>query len=233
MNGAVNVMRSVAREEIARRSDALLAVVTATYPHAAADDDHNLEVDVRLKHSDLVLRGVPVGVPHVGVAAPPRVGDLVLVCFVDGQLNQPLVSSRYYHADERAPLAKADEVLFEHRVKDGTLNHLRFADDGTIFLQRDVTKPEDNSEAKTTIRIDGKSGDVLIQAGKEIVIEIKHGSELKLTCDGKPITVACKALDISCDDKMTVHGNVEVKGDLTVASAAHSTKISGNEITGA
>ena len=63
-------------------------------------------------------------------------------------LNQPLVVGRFYHADDRPPLHHDGEVLFEHRVPDGTLNQLRFTDDGSIFIQRDVTKPEDNTEAK-------------------------------------------------------------------------------------
>jgi phage baseplate assembly protein gpV len=232
VSSVVELVQRVVREELARRRDGLLGVVTATYPHAAEDDDNNLEIDVRLKHEDLELRRVPVGVSHVGAAVPPRVGDLVLVRLVDGQLNQPLVTSVFYHADERPPLAQENEVLLEHRVPDGTLNHLRFQADGSMLLQRDVTKPADGSEAKTTIRIDGASGDVRLQAGDEIVVELKHGSELVITCDGKPITIGCKSLDLTCDDGMTVHGNVEVKGDLKVSATAHSTTISGNEITG-
>ena len=151
----MEVIQQVVRQELARRRTALLGVVTGVFAHTEADDDNNYEVDLRLKHEDLELRRVPLAVPHVGVAAPARVGDLVVVQFVDGDLNQPLVTGRFYHADDRPPLHHEGEVLFEQRVPDGTLNHLRFTDNGSIFLQRDVTKPEDNSAAKTSIRIDG------------------------------------------------------------------------------
>ena len=153
--------------------------------------------------------------------------------FVDGDLNQPLVTGRFYHADERPPLHREDEVLFEQRVPDGTLNHLRFTDDGTIYLQRDVTKPEDNSEAKTSVRIDGATGDVQIKAGDAIVVELKNDSELQITCDGKPLTIKCDSLKVTCDSKMTVEGNVDINGDLKVSSATASTTISGHQIQGA
>ena len=78
----------------------------------------------------------------------------VLVEFVNGDINQPVVIGRFYHGDDRPPLYKEDDALFEHRLPDGTLNHLRFANDGSIYLQREVTKPEDNTEAKASIKID-------------------------------------------------------------------------------
>ncbi len=233
MTGVIEIIQRVVRQELARQRVSLLGVVTAVFAHTQADDDNNYEVDLRLKNSDLELRKVPLTISHVGVAAPARVGDLVLVQFVDGDLNQPLVTGRFYHADERPPLHREDEVLFEQRVPDGTLNHLRFTNDGTIYLQRDVTKPEDNSQAKTSVRIDGASGDVQIKAGDAIVVELKNDSELQITCDGKPITIKCDSLKVTCDDKMTVEGKVDINGDLTVSGGGHSTTISGNQVQGA
>ncbi len=166
MSRIVEIIRRVVLEELARNRGSLLGVVTTVYPHEAEDDENNYEANVRLKHEDLELRRVPIAVGHVGVAAPPRVGDLVLVQFLNGDSNQPLVTGRFYHADERPPLHKEDEILFEHRVSDDTLNHLRFASDGSIFLQRDVTKPEDNSEAKASIKVDGPSGDIEIKVSR-------------------------------------------------------------------
>lgn len=207
MSRIIEVIRRVAQQEMASNRGSLLGIVTTVYPHQSEDDDNNYEANVRLKHEDLELRRVPIAIGHVGVAAPPRVGDLVLVQFLNGDPNQPLVSGRFYHADERPPLHKEDEILFEHRVSlDGTLNHLRFAEDGTIFLQRDVTKPEDNSEAKTSIKVD-KSGAVEIKAGKIAVtlthdqrLQIQHGSEnnsvtvkdgeILLKAGGRTVTLA-------------------------------------------
>jgi phage baseplate assembly protein gpV len=221
----VEIIRRVVLEELARNRGSLLGVVTTVYPHEAEDDENNYEANVRLKHEDLELRRVPIAVGHVGVAAPPRVGDLVLVQFLNGDSNQPLVTGRFYHADDRPPLHREDEILFEQRVSDDTLNHLRFAADGSIFLQRDVTKPEDNSEAKASIKVDGPSGDIEIKSADTIVILMKHDGEIQVTADGKPINITAS--------KMTVDGDVDINGDLKVASSAGSTTISGHEIKGA
>jgi len=246
MGRLIEIIRRVVQQELARDRGSLLGVVTAVFPHSAADDANNYEVNVRLKHEDLELRRVPVAVGHVGIAAPPRPQDLVLVAFVNGDLNQPVITGRFYHADDRPPLHREEEVIFEQRVPDGTLNHLRFTDDGTIYLQRDVTNPEDNIEAKATIlfdgpsgdieikpandlkagiRIAGDSGDILITSGEKIAITLTHDDTIQITADGQPITVDC--------DKLTVNGNVDVNGDLKVTSSAGSTTISGHEIRGA
>lgn len=225
MSRIVEIIRRVVLEELARNRASLLGVVTTVYPHGAEDDENNYEANVRLKHEDLELRRVPIAIGHVGVAAPPRAGDLVLVQFLNGDSNQPLITGRFYHADERPPLHKEDEILLEHRVADDTLNHLRFADDGSIFLQRDVTKPEDNTEAKASIKIDGKSGDIEIKAAETIVILMKNDGEIQMTADDKPINISAS--------KMTVTGDVDINGDLKVANNSGSTTISGHEITGA
>jgi hypothetical protein len=220
----VEIIRRVVLEELARNRGSLLGIVTTVYPHEAEDDENNYEANVRLKHEDLELRRVPIAVGHVGVAAPPRAGDLVLVQFLNGDSNQPLVTGRFYHADERPPLHKEDEILFEQRVSDDTLNHLRFASDGSIFLQRDVTKPEDNSEAKASIKVDGSSGDIEIKAADSIVILMKNDGEIQVTADDKPINITTS--------KMTVTGDVDINGDLKVANNSGTTTISGHEITG-
>jgi hypothetical protein len=225
----LELVRRVVRSELARTRTSALAVVTAVHAHTAEDDENNYEVDVKLKHDDLELKRVPVSVPHAGAAAPARVGDLVLVQPLDGELQQSLVTGRFYHVDDRPPLHQEDEVLLEHRVADGTLNHLRFAQDGTIVLQRDVTKPEDNSEAKTTLRIDGASGDVKLTAGDAIVIELVNDGEIRITADGKPVGIACDKLTV--DGELLVKGNSEVDGELKVVTSGKTTTIKGGEIS--
>lgn len=241
MSRIIDVIRRVVQQEMARSRGSLLGVVTAVFPHEAEDDENNYEVNVRLKHEDLELIRVPVAVGCMGVAAPPKTGDLVLVQFLDADVNNPVITGRFYHDEERPPLHKENEILFEQRVQeDDTLNHFRFTPDGTIFLQRDVTNPEDNSEAKTSIKVEGGTGNIEIRAGEDIVININVDEKIRITCNGKPIEVACSDmtmtvdnnLDITCA-KMTVEGDADINGDLKVSNGSNSTIISGNEIKGA
>jgi uncharacterized protein involved in type VI secretion and phage assembly len=212
----LHLIQRVVRQELAQVRGSLLGIVTAVFPHEAEDDDNNYEINVRLKHEELELRRAPLAVGHIGVAAPPRVGDLVLVQFVNGDVNQPVVTGRFYHADERPPLHNADDVLFEHRVG-GKLNHLRFAADGAIYIQQDVAKPEANSEAKAGVTID-PDGNIALKAGDKIVVTLTNQDNIEITADGQPITINCS--------QMTVNG------DLIVSDGSTTTTISGSTVQG-
>jgi phage baseplate assembly protein gpV len=240
MNGGASIIelvRRVVEQEVSRSRHSLLGVVSAVFPHAAKDDENNFEINVRLKHEGLELQKVPVAVSHMGAAALPKVGDLVLVQFVNGDLNQPVVMGRFYHDEERPPLHQENEILFEQRVAgDESLNHLRFTSDGTIYLQRKVTKPEDNSEAQTTVRIDGGTGNLEIKVGEKITLTMTDDTELKIVVDGKPINIECDKLSLT--GKMDVEGDVTIKGDMTVngkivgSDGATKTTINGSNIKG-
>lgn len=232
------LIRRTVREELALQRGPQLAVVTALATHESADDAHNHEVDVRLKHDGLEIPKVPIAVPHIGVAAPPRVGDLVLLAFADHDIQQPLVIGRFYTDAERPPLHKADEVLFEHRVSDGTLNQLRMAADGSLFLQRDVTKPEDNSEAKAGLRI-APDGLIEVRSGDDFVLTIDPANgKVTLLAQDKPVEITCSQLtvdgDVQIKKTLTVDGDTTIQGDGTIQGTGHIAQVTvqGKTISG-
>jgi uncharacterized protein involved in type VI secretion and phage assembly len=196
-------------------------VVTATHPHSDADDDNNYEVSVRVKHSDLELRRVPLATDSIGLVAAPAVGDLVLVQFVDADVNLPVVLGRFYSDAARPPRHDDGEVVLEQRLDDGTRNQLTFHADGSVSLRRDVA--DDDGDAAAALTLSG-SGDLTLAAGSAIRVRLVNDDSMELVADGKKVTVTCDALQVT--------GDVQVDGDLTVGSAANSTKISGNTITG-
>lgn len=227
-DGLLLMIQRVVQQELARQRASQLGVVTEVFAHEAQDDENNYETNVQLKHEELELRRVPMMVNHIGLAAPPRVGDLVLVQFVNGDLNQPVVSGRFYHADDRPPLHQADDILFEQRVPDGSLNHLRFTPDGTIYLQRDVTKPEDNSEAVAGVKID-PDGNIEIQTSEKIIISLKNDGKIEINTEGNPIDIVCDTLTI--DGKLHVTGDTSVDTKVEVGTSTKTT-ITPGEITG-
>jgi len=232
MSELLELVRRAVREELALRRGPQLGTVTALVAHASDDDTANYEVDVRLKHDGLELPKVPVAVPHIGIAAPPRVGDLVLIDFLDHDIQQPLVSGRFYHDQERAPLFKEDDVLFEHRLPDGKLNHLRMASDGSLFLQRDVKKPEDNTDFGAGIRIDPQ-GLIELKSGDDFVLTIDpQGGKITLLAKDKPIDITCQKLtvdgDVQIKKTLTVDGDGTIKGTGKISSVT----ISGTDISG-
>jgi len=232
MSELLDLMRRVVREELALHRGPQLATVTALTTHESDDDTANYEADVRFKHDGLEIAQVPIAVPHIGIAAPPRVGDLVLVQFLDHDLQQPFVTGRFYHDQERAPLFKENDVLFEHRVPDGTINHLRFANDGSIFLQRDVKKLEDNSDFTAGIRLDPQ-GLIELKSSDDLVITVdQQNGKITVLSKDKPIEITAGTLTIDADVEikktLTVDGNGTIKGTGKISSVT----ISGTDITG-
>lgn len=217
MTGTIDIMRRVARAELASRRGCRLAVVTATHPHEAEDDENNYEVDARLKHEDLELHRIPVCTVIPGFTAPPRVDDLVLVDFLDGDLAQPIVIACLYHAADHPPIYADGELLIEHRVPDDTRNQLRFAADGGIALQREVTKA-DHSEATARVLLD-PDGTIRVTVKDKITLTLAEDA-ITLEAPDVPVTVKGKSLTVESD--MTVKGKFKVDGD------GKSTTITGN-----
>jgi hypothetical protein len=92
MSTIVDTIQAIIHHELRQVRVAELGVVEAVFSHSVADDDDNYGCDVRLKNSGLLLRRVPVATGHIGTAAIPYVGDLVLVLFHQGDVNQPIIA---------------------------------------------------------------------------------------------------------------------------------------------
>lgn len=113
MDSLLGIMQQVAAREAEKFHTTELGVVTAVFPHASDSDQDNYAVSIQLKNhpdpngSPLELRKVPVSTQYIGWANIPKVGDLVVVQFVGGNLNAPIVTGRLYHDTERPP-AKND-----------------------------------------------------------------------------------------------------------------------------
>jgi hypothetical protein len=94
-----DTIRKIVQQELARVRTAELAVVQAVHP---ADPD-NYSCTVVLRDSDMVLKQVPLTTPRKGVAMVPDVGDLVLVQFIGGQINAPVITGSLYNDEDRPP----------------------------------------------------------------------------------------------------------------------------------
>ena len=101
------LMAEVARREVAAHRSLGLGVVTEVFTNDGGSGDHHLECSVRLHGSALVLTNAPVAVARPGLSAMPRVDDLVVVGFVDGDVNGAIVLGCLHAADVPPPDAMA------------------------------------------------------------------------------------------------------------------------------
>ncbi len=106
-----DTLRRIVREEVARSRSAELAVVQEQHPHADESDKDNYACTVALRDSGIVLKMVPVATQHIGCAAIPEVGELVLVQFIGGDINAPIITGRLYNDEDRPPINAAQQMV--------------------------------------------------------------------------------------------------------------------------
>ena len=204
MSTIVGTIQEIVRQELRRMRVSELGLVEAVYPHSADGDNDNYGCDVRLKNNGLLLKRVPIATGHIGTAAIPNVGDLVLLTFDKGDVNQPIVIGRLYNDGDRPPLNNPDEVIFRLPLAE--------ADDKTVKaairnIQANSPPREILAEMPPKITLRITDGTVRATAGK---------SEMKLDQpDGSGGTVTAFA----GRTKITMNQD----GDITVDSAGNIT----------
>ena len=198
----LETIQRIVREELARQRTAELAVIQEQHPHATDGDDDNYACTVVLRDTGLVLRRVPVATQAIGAASIPAVGELVLVAFVGGDLNAPVIVGRLYNDEDRPPvngdgrsvlhlpLGAADDEAVHLEVHSGDRREVALTlGSGLALTLRDddpvVELIVDGGKATLAIDRDGAvrletSGDLSIEAGK---VGIK-GSEITVEASG-------------------------------------------------
>ena len=111
MTSIVETIQKIVRSELRAVGLAELGIVDAVSSHSDAGDDDNYGCDVRLKNTGLLLKRVPIVTGHLGSASIPNIGDLVLLTFAKGDMNQPIVMGRLYTDDDRPPVNTGNELI--------------------------------------------------------------------------------------------------------------------------
>jgi phage baseplate assembly protein gpV len=214
------------RHELRSVRVAELGLVEEVYPHSASGDDDNYGCDVRLKNSGLLLKRVPVSTDRIGTAAIPNKGDLVLLTFYDGDVNQGIIIARLYNDGDRPPLNNPNEVIFR----------LPLAKADTKTLKAAIRNIEANDPPreiiiemppKITVRI--VDGTIRATAGKtEMKLDQQDESggtvtvmagQTKITMnqDGDVKIEAAGAMTLKAADDITLEAqNIKLNADLEV-----------------
>jgi phage baseplate assembly protein gpV len=224
MSTIVETLQAIVRQELSRVRVADLGLVEDIYPHSSEGDDENYGCDVRLKNSGLLLKRVPVATGHIGTVAIPNVGDLVLVTYDKGDVQQPLIIGRLYNGDDRPPLSTSDEVIFRLPLAE--------ADDKTIKAairnHQDASPPREivvEMPPKITLHI--SDGTVRATAGKtELKLDQPDGSggtvkvvagrtTITMNQDGDVTVEAAGAMTLKAARDLTLEGqNIRLKAQM-------------------
>ena len=207
MTGIVSTIQEIIRQEMRRMYVTEMGVVEALLPHSDKDDNQNYACDVRLKNSDLLLKQVPVATGHVGTVAIPNVGDLVLLAFDRGDINQPIIIGRLYNDADRPPLSHADEIIF----------------------RLPLAKPDDETVkgAIRNIKTNSPAREVLLEMTPKITLQIDDGSihaiaddmAMKLdqpNASGGTVTILAGGTKIVMNQDGDV--SIEAKGSISISA---------------
>ncbi len=203
MSDLIETIRKVSESEVKKILTSELGVVTSVFPHTSDSDKDNYECNVRLRDKDVELRKVPVATPHIGLADIPHVGDLVILSFVNGDINAPIIIGRLYNDEDRPPTSQMEEIVYKPAYsKNPDLK--RFY----IHLPNDELIIEIHDDqismhiGPTDITINGKG--VAVDTGKDI--KIMSGGELSI----KAKTIKFESdqdTEFTASAKMTIKGS--------------------------
>jgi phage baseplate assembly protein gpV len=212
------VLRAIVRDELARRSAPQLGVVTSVFPHDSASSDGNHQVNVKLRETGMELQRVPVAVGRLGFSMLPKVDDLVVVVFVNDDLNAPIVLGSVYDESVQPPVGKAEELVYMPTdADDSSIRRLHVELGNGSLITFD--------DEKLTVQLGGtevvikKDGDVSVKgAGK---LEVKTDADMKFEAGGN--------LEIKAQGDLKISGaSVTVEGQGAAKLKAPAVTLAGN-----
>lgn len=173
-------IQQIVQDELRSIRTAELGVVQEQHP----SDPDNYACTVVLRDSKIVLSHVPVATSRIGAVAIPAVGELVLVQFVSGDINAPIIVGRLYNDEDRPPenedgravlhlpLGAADQDAVHVELKSGDARELtlELGKGLTLNLRDDdpVVEIDAGGQAKVTIE---RNGDVTVKSNNNVTVK--------------------------------------------------------------
>jgi len=203
----IEAMRGIAQSEVRKARLPQLGVVTSIFPHSSESDKDNYECNVRLKNLNVELRRVQVATQCIGLVGVPRVGDLVLVAFIDGDMNAPVVIGRLYNDEDRPPLNKAEEVVYvppHSENLDVRRIYLEFP--GGMVLR--IKDDEVTVNAGKTRVVVQRNGDVIIESKANV--NVKADGDAQIEAKGS-MTLSASSVKIASDRDLSMESGTDMK----------------------
>ena len=189
-------IQRIVQAELQQTRTAELAVVEEQHPHAGDSDKDNYACTVQLRNSGLVLKQVPVATQRIGSVSIPAVGDLVLVQFIGGDINAPIITGSLYNDEDRPPVNDDGQAILHWPLaaEDSEAVHIELHSNdkreinvklggGLIVNIRDddPVVELDVDGGKATLTID-RDGTITLKSSSNINLE---GSEINIKASGQ------------------------------------------------
>lgn len=216
MTTLIPTLRAIIREELTRYRMPELGVVTSVFAKEDDSGDGNHQVNVTLRGSGVELQRVAVAVDRAGWSALPRAGDVVVVTFLDGDLNSPVVLGTIYDNTVRPPKAAPLDVVYQPPDdEDAAVRRLHLElPGGSAITWGDDTLTVTSGGTEVVI---AKDGDVSVKSAGNVKIESQ--GDISLAAGGN--------VDIKAQQNVTVQGlaaTLEGSASATVKGPSISVK---------
>lgn len=242
----VGAMRRIAETEARKVKAFDLGEVTSVFPHASSADTENYYCSVRLRDSDTdELRNVPIMTSHIGLVYVPNIGDLVIIGYIGGNINSPVVIGSLYNDEQRPPVNKAGEIVYESPDSEdssgGTRRvYLKFPNgmEITITDKEAKVKHKDTSIHLTTegnMFIGTENKFAFVGYGDTGNLKIGGDGETKLFSEKQKVIIESKSAEvvIKAATGLTIEtsGTLKLKGTNVEIESDATTKVQGGALT--
>ncbi|MCA0350521.1 MAG: phage baseplate assembly protein V [Chloroflexi bacterium] len=216
MEELLQIIQRVAERSTQRIHTSELGVVTAVFSHADEGDNDNYQCSVQLRNYQLPdggpfeLRKVPVATPYLGLACIPNVGDLVVLSFIGGDINAPIIMGRVYNDEDRPPANNPKEFLLQHSIAEG--GSLLLDSEGKIILTSKNGENTITLEDEKIAISNEKFSLVIDLAGEKI--SLSSNKDLSLIAETGKLTVQANAIELKSDSTLDLQasGAIKIKG---------------------
>jgi phage baseplate assembly protein gpV len=192
-NNLLETIRQVVRQELRRSQGSMLAVVQEEH-----GSNGEYACTVKLHDSDIVLKKVPVATARMGMASIPAVDELVLLQFLGGDINRPVIIGSLYNDEDQAPEHGSAQVICQLPLGGGGVT-LKLNGGNTPTLEIEI-----GSSLKVSLRDD------------DPVVEIDVGSgnsALQIDSDGTLAITSGMGITIEAGTDLVFKGsNVKIEG---------------------
>ena len=202
-------IQRIVQEELGRVRTAELAVVQDIHPHASASDQDNYACTIVLRNSGIVLKHVPVATDRIGSVSIPAANELVLVQFVGGDLNAPVITGRLYNDQDRPPESDAGQAVVHLPLGAGDDDavHLELTSNGTrevvLKLGKGLSLEVRDDDPVVKLEIDG--GKATLEIARDGAVKLVSQGDLQL--EGNKLTLKAQS-DLSIE----AGGTAKLKG---------------------
>ncbi len=188
-------IQKIVQDELKRIKTAQLAIVEEQHPHADESDSDNYACTIALRDSGIVLKNVPVATSKIGTASIPGVGDMVMVQFIGGDINAPVITGCLYNDETRPPLNDDSQIILHHpqgaEDSDATRIEILSGSEKKIIIKLgdalELNLLDDDPVVE--IKVDGGKGNLTIARDGAVMVQ----SDGKIEIKGNEINIEAQA----------------------------------------